>query len=351
MLAATGVLFIGLSKAGFGGGLGMLTTPLCVLAFSAGGKPPAFAIGVLLPLLCAGDAFSLYHYWRRWEARNLQYLLPGVVVGDIEVGGAGQISPDGTRLAVSGERSMDMNIIDLDTGVATRLTFDGKRTNNPVWSPDGRTLAFSRIKGSAGWDVYTKATDGTGPDAQLFRGPGLFAFPQDWSRDGRWLVALCADTTGSFDLWKVPMDGSGEPEIYQHTPAEESGASLSPDGRWILYTATESGKNGLYVQSFPEPGAKYQIAFPDAAGALWSSDMNEILAANIHSEVFSILVSTENGFRQGAIRKGFTIAPPNFFVDVAPGEQRFLLGTQKSQSSASRLEIVLGWPQLIQGQK
>jgi uncharacterized membrane protein YfcA len=76
-----GVLFIGLSKAGFGGGLGMLTTPLCVLAFSAGGQPPPFAIGVLLPLLCAGDAFSLYYYWGKWERKNLKYLLPGVVVG------------------------------------------------------------------------------------------------------------------------------------------------------------------------------------------------------------------------------------------------------------------------------
>src|SRR5262245_22477944 len=57
LFAALGVLFIGLSKAGFGGGLGMLTTPLCVLAFGAGGKPPPFAVGVLLPLLCAGDAF------------------------------------------------------------------------------------------------------------------------------------------------------------------------------------------------------------------------------------------------------------------------------------------------------
>ncbi len=81
LIAAAGVLFIGLSKAGFGGGLGMLTTPLCVLAFSAEGKNPAFAIGVLLPLLCAGDAFSLYHYWRKWEAKNLKFLLPGVVVG------------------------------------------------------------------------------------------------------------------------------------------------------------------------------------------------------------------------------------------------------------------------------
>jgi uncharacterized membrane protein YfcA len=76
LLAGLAVLFIGLSKAGFGGGLGMLTTPLCALAF-----PSRDAIGMLLPLLCAGDAFSMYYYWRKWEARNLWYLLPGVVMG------------------------------------------------------------------------------------------------------------------------------------------------------------------------------------------------------------------------------------------------------------------------------
>lgn len=54
LVASIAVLFIGLSKAGFGGGLGVLTTPLCVLAFGA-----RDAIGILLPLLCAGDAFSL----------------------------------------------------------------------------------------------------------------------------------------------------------------------------------------------------------------------------------------------------------------------------------------------------
>src|SRR5256885_1867277 len=65
----------------FGGGLGMLITPLCVLAFSAKGKDPSFAIGILLPLLCAGDAFSMYYYWGRWNRDNLKYLLPGVVGG------------------------------------------------------------------------------------------------------------------------------------------------------------------------------------------------------------------------------------------------------------------------------
>jgi len=75
-LAAIAVVFIGVSKAGFGGGLGMLTTPLCVVAFGA-----RDAIGILLPLLCAGDFFSLYHYWGKWRRRTLLLLLPGVIAG------------------------------------------------------------------------------------------------------------------------------------------------------------------------------------------------------------------------------------------------------------------------------
>ena len=61
----------------------MLTTPLCVVAFGMAGQSPQFAIGFLLPLLCTGDSFSLYHYWRQWRLENLKYLLPGVGLGVI----------------------------------------------------------------------------------------------------------------------------------------------------------------------------------------------------------------------------------------------------------------------------
>lgn len=95
-LAALAVLFIGLSKAGFGGGLGMLTTPLCALAF-----PSKEAVGMILPLLCAGDLFSLYHYWRKWDAQNLKFLLPGSVVGIIVgVHFIGQFSPRQLNIAI-----------------------------------------------------------------------------------------------------------------------------------------------------------------------------------------------------------------------------------------------------------
>ena len=57
MLIGLAVLFIGVSKAGLGGGLGMLTTPVCVLAFGLMGERPQFAVGFLLPLLIVGDLF------------------------------------------------------------------------------------------------------------------------------------------------------------------------------------------------------------------------------------------------------------------------------------------------------
>ncbi|MBI5393694.1 MAG: sulfite exporter TauE/SafE family protein [Verrucomicrobia bacterium] len=74
--AVTATILIGVAKAGFGGGLGMLVTPLAALAF-----PPREALGIVLPLLIAGDAFSLYHYWRKWDARNVGWLLPGALAG------------------------------------------------------------------------------------------------------------------------------------------------------------------------------------------------------------------------------------------------------------------------------
>lgn len=95
-VAVLAILFIGISKAGFGGGLGMLTTPLCVLAF-----PPKEAIGMLLPLLCAGDLVSLYFYRGKWAKDNLKYLLPGVVVGVVlGISFIGRFSPRQLNIAI-----------------------------------------------------------------------------------------------------------------------------------------------------------------------------------------------------------------------------------------------------------
>jgi uncharacterized membrane protein YfcA len=82
-IAGAGIFLVGLSKAGFGGGLGILTTPLAVIAFARAHQTPVFAIGVVLPLLCAADLFSLLYYRRKYKSENLKFLLPGVVFGTL----------------------------------------------------------------------------------------------------------------------------------------------------------------------------------------------------------------------------------------------------------------------------
>ena len=74
---------IGITKAGFGGGTGLLITPLLAMLAT---DVKTEALGLMLPLLSATDIFSLFYYWRRWDTKNVVRLVPGAFVG-IFVGG------------------------------------------------------------------------------------------------------------------------------------------------------------------------------------------------------------------------------------------------------------------------
>lgn len=69
-------LLIGVSKAGFGGGTGIIVGPLLALLF-----PAKEAVALMLPLLLACDIFALYPYWRKWDPENVRVLWPGALLG------------------------------------------------------------------------------------------------------------------------------------------------------------------------------------------------------------------------------------------------------------------------------
>jgi eukaryotic-like serine/threonine-protein kinase len=269
----------------------------------------------------------------------------GVAVPDLGTLGA-SISPDGSRLAYSGFDPADLFVLDLSTGISTRLTFENQAVGSLVWSWDGRRIAFARLSGR-GWETHVKSADGTGADSLLFHGPGLFSYPMSWSRDGRWLVAQCSEPDGNFDLWRVPIGTGAKPECYQHTPEQERGASLSPDGHWLLYVSDQGGGRSVFVQSFPDPGTKYQITVDDAAGASWTGDGTAILVITQRQEVVRIPITTAGGFRQGATQHMFTLPMTDYLLDIVPGERRFLTGSVLDQSTSTRLEIVFDWTRLL----
>jgi Tol biopolymer transport system component len=280
--------------------------------------------------------------WRDWQGNTM-----GVAVQDLD-GAPGPLSPDGTRLAYSGNDPRDLYVLDMASGVSTRLTFENHDVSWMCWSPDGRRIAFARVTGSRGWECRLKSADGSGPDSMLFHGPGLFSYPLQWSRDGRWLLMRCTSASGNFDLWRMPMTGAGKPEVYQQTAAEEGDGCLSPDGRWVAYVADENGKPGLYVQSFPEPGARYQVAISDPAAARWSRRGDALGVITRNGDPVLIQVSTAGGFRQGAATRRPTLPRQPRLEDISPDEQRLLMGSRKDLTGATSLEVVLGWTQLLE---
>jgi len=75
-LAVFAILIIGMSKSGFGGGLGILAVPIMSLVIE-----PQQAAAILLPLLCVMDIFTIRHYYKHFDKRNLFILLPAAFVG------------------------------------------------------------------------------------------------------------------------------------------------------------------------------------------------------------------------------------------------------------------------------
>ena len=278
----------------------------------------------------------------------------GIAVKDLD-GSALKLSPDGKRLAYAGNHPRDLYTLDLASGVITRLTFENRSVSDPVWSPDGRSIAFARLMGSAGWEARVKAADGSGPDSLVYHAPGLFAYPQSWSPDGRWLLAACSDAAGNLALWRLPVAGQGgEPEAYQRAPAEAAGnpggawtASISPDGKWAACTVNESGTRSLYVQSFPSPGSIYQVSVPSPARAVWSERGDELIVVDRNNGVTAIEVSTAGGFHQKASHKLFEPAHGTLVRDYDQTTGRFLLGQTKDRTTLSSLEVILGWPALV----
>jgi len=270
----------------------------------------------------------------------------GVAADDFQ-GYSGSLSPDGRWLAYANPNPADLYLRELATGISRRLTFENQAVRSVAWSFDGRSVAFSRLSQSNGWQVRLK-TIGGGPDSAAFPAQGLFNYPVAWSRDGQWLVVLSTDSSGMTDLWKVPIRTGGAAEVYQRTRGEESGAAFSPDGHWILYTMNEDDRPGLYVQSFPVPGEKYQVTVDDPVGAVWGDRGDEIIVLTAKNQLYSIKVSMAGGFQQGATQRLFAIPPADFVVDIQRGEQRYLTGTIKDLSTLTDLEVVLGWKALLE---
>ena len=163
-----------------------------------------------------------------------------------------RVSPDG-RQVVTHRRARDRSDLWLvDDTHASRFTFDG--AGNPVWSPDGRQIAFGagERQGSRYFlNFYRKPADSSQDQVRIVGPLPDISALDDWSPDGGFLVYQSVNAQTGYDLWTVPLEGDHTPHPFLQTRFDEKYGRFSPDGRWMAYTSNESGEVGsLYPRVY-----------------------------------------------------------------------------------------------------
>jgi len=264
-----------------------------------------------------------------------------------------RLSPDGGRIAFAvldeGTGQRDVWVLDRNRGTRTRLTFGDGLSTDPVWSPDGRTIAFASTRSGRSFNLYSLAADGTG-EATPLTNPEmtLSAFPRQWLPDGSGLLTQVGGAP-SLDIGLLRVGGSFEEEILLGTRFEELEPSLSPDGKRLAYVSDESGRREVYVRDFPGPGRRWEISADGGDEPLWAPSGRELFYRNGNQMmVVPLSVEREPGtpvvlFEGEYERDPYAIDARNY--DLSPDGTRFLMIRREVESDRrqQQLNVVLNW--------
>ena len=253
------------------------------------------------------------------------------------------LAPDGKRLAVgagSGTGGLNIWIKQLDRGPVTRLSFGGG-DRRPIWSPDGRMVAFIRDTGSTSV-VTARFADGTRPDTTLARIRRQVQ-EVEWSRDGKWLVVRTDNgNEGAGDLIGIRTNGDTTPVVLVGSPFTELHPAVSPNGHWLAYTSNESGRNEVYVRPFPNTGdGRWQVSTAGGVTPRWSPDGRELYYLDAGRRMIAVSVTTSPSFAAGDRHplfdaSGFTLDDFHTPYDITPDGRFFIFAAPRQLSAAVR---------------
>jgi Tol biopolymer transport system component len=245
-------------------------------------------------------------------------------------------------------------LFDAATGRATRLTVGEGWSNSAFWSRDGTRVLYAADGNPSGSRIGVKNVNGEGQEETLFSFPsGEIIGIWDWSTDGRYVVysTASAATKNIADLWVLPLDGERRPRPYLQSGFHKTQAQVSPNGQWLAYTSFESGKDEVYVQSFPTAGSKHQVSIDGGMQPRWRADGSELFFLDRYGKMTVVPVKADGGFEAGPPATLFQtkLLPQGsqsiyFFTayDVSPDGQRFFINGP-ADDPGPPITVVFNW--------
>ncbi len=264
------------------------------------------------------------------------------------------LSPDGSRLAFtlyegSGSRG-DVWITEFSRGTISRFTFDTSEEDDPVWTPDGMNIVFSQVG-----DLVMKPSSGIG-EPQVLYSSKTDKVPTDISPDGKFLIYGDFGAKTGRDIWVLPVTGEKTPIPVAVTEFNEVVGQFSPDGRWIAYSSNETGRQEVYIRSFPSSAGRWQISTHGGIHPQWDEGGQQLyyidpnnqlmivgvksLGSSVQAGTPSILFKTRNSYGGG----------PGHRYDVSGDGQRIILvDEQEGEFRSEPLNLIVNWPSDLAG--
>jgi hypothetical protein len=263
-----------------------------------------------------------------------------------------RVAPDGKRVVFETNDTKEANVSVFELSGASsvrRLTFGGNN-RYPIWSADGRHVAFQSDRDGA-LSIFRQAADGGLAERLTTPDPGTAHYPESWSANGD--TFLFSVKKGSeWSLWSFSMrDRKATPFGGVRSTTFPTDAVFSPDGRWVAYQVGEPGASEAttYIEPFPQTGAKYQVA--RGGRPQWSRDGTELFYVPAPSQFMAVTVRTQPSVTFAnpvTVPRGFGIADPANTrpYDITPDGRILGVGTGQTSSGSpgpAQIQVVLNW--------
>ncbi|HUJ80623.1 MAG TPA: hypothetical protein VLW83_02005, partial [Candidatus Acidoferrales bacterium] len=269
------------------------------------------------------------------------------------------LSPDGGRAVVSQFSSLNPRpllwLLDFSRGTHTQFTFGASDASSAVWSPDGSRVVFNSTRDGK-FDLYEKLASGA-KDEELLLKSGEDKIPTSWSHDGRFLLYTATDSNSKYEIWALSLEGNKKPFPFLRAEFDNDDGQFSPDGRLVAYSSDESGRDEIYVRAFSpdsaaagsDAGGKWLISTGGGIQPRWRGDGKELYYLALDGKLMAVDIATNPVFRAGLPRALFQAPPDTGGIagvhawGLTPDGKRFLFLAPVEQATQAPFTVVLNW--------